>query len=197
MNNPFEYPKGPRVRRHAPAGYTDHGSYREWLRDEFDFRCVYSLLRETWMGGKGEFVIDHVVSQTADLARVCDYTNLVYCHHRINLIKGDKTIPDPCSLNLSECLQVDDEGILTVKDPEKNPDAQELVTALRLDGPDLTRTRHSWIRILATLAEHNPKLYAEKMGLPDNLVDLSTLKPEHNYRPEGIEESAYAESQAA
>jgi hypothetical protein len=37
----FEYPLMPHVRRHGPAGYDDYASYRDWLRDEFTFRCVF------------------------------------------------------------------------------------------------------------------------------------------------------------
>ena len=62
MVNPFKYPERPHERRHGPSGYSDHSGYREWLRDEFNFSCVYSLLRETWGDmGDMEFEIDHVV----------------------------------------------------------------------------------------------------------------------------------------
>jgi hypothetical protein len=44
----FIYPHHPHVRRHSPRGYRDYRSYKPWLRDEFDFRCVYCLWRERW-----------------------------------------------------------------------------------------------------------------------------------------------------
>ena len=47
MTSPFVYPASPHVRRHGPMGYADHASFRPWLRDEFAFRCVYCLRRET------------------------------------------------------------------------------------------------------------------------------------------------------
>jgi len=41
--DPFTYPAQPHVRKHAPAGYKDYTEYKPWLRDEFEFRCVYCL----------------------------------------------------------------------------------------------------------------------------------------------------------
>ena len=60
---PFEYPTEPHRRRHGPRGYAAAESFRPWLRDEFSFRCVYCLRRETWTIRKGEFVIEHFVAQ--------------------------------------------------------------------------------------------------------------------------------------
>ena len=47
MTDPFSYPAAVHVRRHGPQGYADYASYRPWLRDEFAFRCVYCLLRDS------------------------------------------------------------------------------------------------------------------------------------------------------
>ena len=44
----FAYPRELHERRHGPLGYLDYGDYRPWLRDEFQFRCVYCLCRERW-----------------------------------------------------------------------------------------------------------------------------------------------------
>jgi hypothetical protein len=43
----FDYPEPKADRRHGPAKYTSYEYYRPWLRDEFAFRCVYCLKRET------------------------------------------------------------------------------------------------------------------------------------------------------
>jgi hypothetical protein len=45
----FDYPSLPHARRHGPQGYADYKHYKPWLRDEFSFRCVYCLCRETWL----------------------------------------------------------------------------------------------------------------------------------------------------
>lgn len=57
MNLPFDYPATSRARRHGPSGYLLYASYRDWLRDEFEFRCVYCLLREKWVSCG--FHLDH------------------------------------------------------------------------------------------------------------------------------------------
>ena len=44
----FTYPPEPHLRKHAPAGYKNYPEYKPWLRDEFEFRCVYCLQREMW-----------------------------------------------------------------------------------------------------------------------------------------------------
>ena len=38
LPDPFAYPMRPHARRHGPQGYSKHGEYRNWLRDEFAFR---------------------------------------------------------------------------------------------------------------------------------------------------------------
>jgi len=45
---PFIFPSVAHVRKHGPVGYTDFTTYKPWLRDEFQFRCVYCLERERW-----------------------------------------------------------------------------------------------------------------------------------------------------
>ena len=62
----FEYPNLPHVRRHGPVGYKEYGSFRDWLRDEFTFRCVYCLHREQWCSRGATFHIDHFIPVTAD-----------------------------------------------------------------------------------------------------------------------------------
>ena len=44
----FDYPSAPHVRHHGPQGYLDYKHYKPRLRDDFSFRCVYCLCRETW-----------------------------------------------------------------------------------------------------------------------------------------------------
>ncbi len=58
---PFVYPDTPHVRMHGPRGYEAYQSYKDWLRDEFTFRCVYCLERERWYpNGHAAFGVDHV-----------------------------------------------------------------------------------------------------------------------------------------
>lgn len=45
---PFVYLSDRHFRRHGPRGYADLRHFKPWLRDEFQFRCVYCLIRERW-----------------------------------------------------------------------------------------------------------------------------------------------------
>ncbi len=55
--------------------------------------------------------------------------------------------------------------------------------------------RLSWIRIIDLTAERDPELYRQLMGCPDELPNLSELKPPANSRPDGIEQSSFARRQ--
>jgi len=74
----FEYPTSPHARRHGPAGYKDYSSYRDWLRDEFTFRCVYCLHRELWNSRGGTFHVEHFMPASVDPDGECEYPNLLY-----------------------------------------------------------------------------------------------------------------------
>ena len=86
-NDPVRYPKRPHVRRHGPAGYDDVESFRPWLRDEFQFRCVYCLEREVWTKPVAAFDIDHHAAVGGNPGLQFDYDNLLYVCHSCNLSK--------------------------------------------------------------------------------------------------------------
>jgi hypothetical protein len=60
LPTPFAYPTTPHMRRHGPLGYENYQNYKPFLRDEFTFRCVYCLERETWYPNReASFSTDH------------------------------------------------------------------------------------------------------------------------------------------
>src|SRR5438128_1794741 len=85
---PFRYPQRAHARRHGPQGYEDIESFRPWLRDDFQFRCVYCLDRESWTNTVASFHIDHFVAIANDAPREFDYDNLLYVCQACNLSKG-------------------------------------------------------------------------------------------------------------
>ena len=102
----FEYPMGPHLRRHGPEGYTDYDSYRDWLRDEFVFRCVYCLHREQWYSRGGTFNVEHFIPVAVDPNGRCEYTNLLYACLTCNIAKQDILgVPDPCQIAFHKCLR--------------------------------------------------------------------------------------------
>ena len=93
LPEPFAYPIEPHERKHSPIGYAEYTQFKPWLRDEFSFRCVYCLQRETWSrAGMAAFSVDHIIPQSLDTNNlfVCDYSNLLYsclrCNHSGKMI---------------------------------------------------------------------------------------------------------------
>lgn len=182
MTDGFQYPTQPHVRRHGPAGYSNYESYRDWLRDEFLFRCVYCLHREQWYSRGATFHIDHFVPVVSNAGGVCEYTNLLYacaaCNEAKKAILG---IPDPCQIAFSDCLRIIPNGHVV----SLNQHGEKLLQALRLDSPKNVEYRSRLMRILDALQKSDPALYQEMMGFPNDLPDLRTKRVPSNTKPEG------------
>lgn len=186
--NPFTYPSTPHVRRHGPAGYKDYESYRDWLRDDFSFRCVFCLNREQWGVVSGNWDIDHFVAQALFPSGKLLYENLLNVCRRCNLIKSRRLVLDPCQIAFGRCLTVQDDG--TIKAVSEH--GEILIELLRLDREDLTHFRRLVINTIRSLALHDRDTFIQWMGYPQNLPDLSKLKPPSNTKPEGVSDSFYA-----
>jgi hypothetical protein len=192
LPNPFTYPTEPHARKHGPSGYADYDSYRSWLRDEFTFRCVFCLGREQWGLVKGSWDIDHFVPQSRDASLVLSYENLLYLCRTCNLMKSSGVLPDPCSLALASCLLVQTDGTISALNDEGNL----ILETLRLNNADYTHFRRLIIGIIQSLAKSKTKqdraTLIMLMSYPDDLPDLSKLKPPNNSKPEGVNNSYYA-----
>lgn len=185
----FEYPSGPHRRRHGPEGYTDHESYREWLRDEFTFRCVYCLHREQWYGRGATFHIDHFSPIAKQLERKCEYTNLLYacatCNEAKKAIPG---LPNPCEVSYRECLRILPDGRVEAL----CADGEKLSKALRLNDEVNVGNRRRWMRAIEALRTADPPLYQEFLGFPKNLPDLRKKHAPKNTKPQGAIDCYFA-----
>lgn len=191
----FAYPEEPHQRRHGPSGYKSYESYRDWLRDEFSYRCVFSLIRETWIGRKAHFDIDHLEPQNSREDLVCEYDNLLYVTHRVNLVRGKRSLPDPCKVALGKCLRVDaDTGEIHAK----NDVGGKIIDVLKLNSPDATADRLKWLSILCSVAQTDEEGFRRLIGYPKDFRDLSKTQAEakRNSRPNGIAESAFERCRA-
>jgi hypothetical protein len=108
----FNYPESQKERVHGPAGYVSYESFRPWLRDEFTFRCVYCLKRESWGQVTGEFELDHFEPQSLAPLLTFDYLNLVYACRRCNSVKLDQQVADPLTLLSSDAVAILPDGVL-------------------------------------------------------------------------------------
>ena len=184
---PFEFPPGPHVRRHGPYGYTTYQSFRDWLRDEFSFRCVFCLRRELWEVRLGMFHIDHFVPQSIAPHLECEYGNLLYVCSRCNCVKSDTELPDPCAVSFADSMRILPNGEIETL----NETGEILVDLLNLNDPDLIRFRGVIINTLNSIKpELEEWILPQWLGYPDDLPNLGS-KIADNRKPEGIAESCY------
>ncbi len=180
--DPFAYPLTPHTPTHAPAGYTEYGRYKQWLRDDFAFRCVYCLTRERWdfsPSGHDGFGVDHVVAQSADPFLVVTYANLVYACNACNSIKSDTPLPgNPLAEGLGAHLIVSEAGIVAALTDE----GTEWINTFRLNRPGRVGLRLEKLAVLRAKQLHPDcpvvdKLHRRAFGYPVELPDLSVLRP--------------------
>jgi hypothetical protein len=189
---PFEYPAHPHIHRHGPIGYATPESFRPWLRDEFIFRCVYCLRRERWEPGHTVFEIDHLHPIAVHPELALDYINLRYCCDVCNSVKGGRLFADPCRTLLAANLKIEADGQMV----GRTPDARRIIDVLGLNDDEFVQYRARWIRIVALARQHDPALYQQLLAFPDDLPNLASLRPPGgNSRPEGIEQSYFAQQQ--
>jgi hypothetical protein len=185
---PFDYPPR-RPRRHGPRGYRDYARFLPWLRDEFDFRCVHCLAHEQWIVRLGGFAVEHFAPVAAAPELALSYDNLLYACNQCNSAKRTLRIPDPLQTLTAETISVSADGHIN----GRTADARSLIDKLGLDDPSYVRFRRNWIEIIQLTAEHDPRFHDELSGYPDDLPDLSRLRPPGgNSRPKGIEQSHFA-----
>lgn len=195
---PFTYPTKPYKRRHGPAGYKSYRQYKNWLRDEFVFRCAYCLFRERWFpDGDTSFGVDHVIPQCISKSKICDYDNLVYACLRCNSQKSDSSLLDPCEEAYGVHLQVDQQGMIN----SLTAQGAILIDFLLLNKPDKVEYRRRILQLLSMMSKTtHQELKAEIkmnimgfMGFPDDLPDLRRLRPPSNSRPKGVRDCYFAQ----
>jgi hypothetical protein len=164
---PFVYPNNAHVRQHDPQGYDNYGTYKQWLRDEFSFRCVYCLERERWsLSFEDSFSVEHVIPKKKKPDLECVYTNLVYACLRCNSNKQLAHLLDPCQEALGKHIVVQSDMTLSGLTAE----GRKLVDALYLnDGPALhNRLMYHTIFELFQEEPTNPRykqwLFADSCG---------------------------------
>ena len=186
--NPFIYPAEAHRRRHGPSGYAGYESYRDWLRDEFSFRCVYCLNREQWVIAKGSFAIDHFIPVSLDPRSVTRYENLLYACAACNLTRGNQPIPNPLEHLLASTVEVQPNGEMVTR----TAPAQEIVETMQLNDSEYVFRRQQMLVLFAELEKRRPDLHREWLAYPSSLPDLARLRPPGgNKLPKGIFESYF------
>ena len=184
---PFTYPSQ-HTRKHGPTGYKDYGSFRDWLRDEFIFRCIFCLKREQWGVVTNAWDIDHFTPQSRNPGAALDYDNLLYVCSTCNSLKSSHLVPNPTTVSFHECVSVAEDGTIRAL----NDNGKLLIQVLRLDNDDHTQFRSLIINTLRVLAVHSWEIFVLWMRYPMNLPDLSRLRPPGNSRPNGVQNCFFA-----
>jgi hypothetical protein len=170
------------------VGYKNYEQYRDWLRDEFCFRCVYCLNRERWCLRRGSFHIDHFSPQAIDTRKLLEYDNLVYGCATCNLAKKKAVIPNPEIALVSPVVSVREDGTIQGLTPE----SQRIIRKLKLDSADYNEFRMLFIGIVQMAAKFDTDLFLSLMGYPDDLPDLAAKRPRSNSKPHGVRQSCFA-----
>lgn len=191
---PFEFPRKAHRRVHGPKGHTSYQAYKPWLRDEFEFRCVYCLTRELWRDdGHYSFTIDHVKPKSSHMDLACEYDNLVYACARCNTLKSVKLgLPDPCRTSLAKHLKLRSGYYIP-----STPLGQRLIAYLMLNSPERVSNRQRHLRLFENQVRLSREDLRLTFGYPSDLPDLSKLKPPGgNSRQAGIRMSHFARKKA-
>ena len=191
----YAMPHGPHERRHGPSGYADYTAYKQWLRDEFQFRCVFCLHRETWgKDGWRDFEIDHIKAQACGGTDL--YENLQYVCGQCNSHKKIVLLPDPCTTAYHELYVFESSG----KAKGLTMLGKKCVEKLQLNKPDLVRFRKKILRLLERLKkahegageDSDADELKEWFGYPADIPNLRTSRPPANSKPDGKEKCYHA-----
>ncbi len=187
----FQYASTAHVRRHGPTGYLNYQSFKPWLRDEFTFRCVYCLARETWYpNGADGFGVDHQKPTTRHPELECEYANLLYACNRCNSWKQHKNLIDPTRTGFEQHLRVRRDGVIE----GLTTDGVFFIKVLELDQDEQVAFRKKTMDLYEALdgIPEGAELLKEFFGYPRDMPDLESLRaPGGNTRPAGAASSFY------
>ena len=177
------------ARKHSPDGYESYKSFKPWVRDEFWFRCIYCLSRETWYpNGHRAFSIDHVAPKSESPALELSYKNLVYSCLWCNSAKSDAGLRDPVNESLGIHLAILSSGMVE----PRTEYGETIVHLLFLNEPERVESRRRGLLLVELLIEHPEdenlqEKYYSWFGFPSGMPDLETLRPPLGNLNEGSE----------
>ena len=189
---PFQYPAEPHRRRHGPSGYADPADYKDWLRDEFDFRCVYCLRREAWERRRAIWVVEHLIPRTLRHDLATYYPNLVLACATCNSWKSAKRVPDPCKVAYGSLVTVAVDG--TIRHHSRA--GRKLVRGASLDDADSTEWRRKLIHLIRNYRRLEPQEYRRWMGFPADLPDLANRAVKANSKRDGARNCRFEQRKA-
>ena len=159
-----------KFREQAPSrtckeSFADYRRYKEFLQADFNHRCGYTNVSDTWLGGKNAFHIDHFIpwkKHPHEPSLKTDYSNLVYCCSYVNILKSNDEgdYLDPCDNDLNEHFYRDELGYIHPR--EHSTQALYMHSKLQLG-----MARYAVIWSLSAIKEKMENLRAAIDALPD------------------------------
>jgi len=189
----FQYPAEPLRRRHRPRGYETPAGYKPWLRDDFSFRCVYCLERETWYPDlAASFSVEHFVPVAVGPALALDYDNLGYACTRCNSSRRAEPTLNPATVPLGGHVLLGADGMLTGLTDAGNA----MIDLFHLNENPALSVRRLFQRLLQLSldnldGERAPNLLSILFGYPADMPDLRTLRPPGGNANPGSEDDCY------
>jgi hypothetical protein len=191
---PFLFDMGPTSsRKHGPKGYADYSGFKDWLRDEFSFRCMYCLAREQWeRDPRSSFGVEHLTPQSTDQSKALDYDNLAYACNSCNSARRQCPLPTEfLNSTMGDHVRLEGDGRYV----HATEIGRSMIDLLKLNLPFFVEARR---RILfaygRTIGQYGGVQGADfdLFRFPGDLPDLSALRPPNgNDRPAGLGESAF------
>jgi HNH endonuclease len=190
----FTYPST-FISKYAPWGYTRYASYKDWLRDEFAFRCVYCLTREKWYPtGHRAFAVEHIVPKASNKGLKTVYENLAYSCHLCNSRKGTQLTLNPRTNPFGTHLVVKPDG--TISDLTSN--GAKMILLLGLDEHELNEWRKHFIEIYDAFQDPANKghdfvmsQYEFAFSYPTAVPDLKGKKPRGTNNKHSVNKCCY------
>lgn len=125
-----------------------YDKYRNHLRVDFRFTCVYCRATEALNGSEANFQIDHFLPKCQREDLLCEYTNLFYCCSECNRKKSNKVLPiDPTEEAYGEHLEVIGDGTIR----PLTEDGDVVIQVLGLGMAKRVEYRQGWLKTWSDL----------------------------------------------
>lgn len=164
--------------------YADYRRYKNPLKKDFHDRCGYCDIKDTWLGGRKVYHVDHFAPKAKFEYLKTEYSNLIYSCPYCNNAKSntwpsndpsisvlnDKGFVDPCNEEYDSLFYRDDEGRIIPRTELGVYIYEEL---------HFYATRHSVIWKLEKIKSLKEQLILEKENimnnenLKDKFIDLT------------------------
>lgn len=148
-------------RRQPAPQHNDYRHYKAYLREDFDYCCVYCTVHENEWGGPRHFHVEHFRPKSRFPDLITGYENLLYACDVCNIFKGDDWPSDepfndgvgyldPCEHDYDEHFAlVDDNQLQGV-----TPVAVYMIERLHLNRRQLQILRRKRVREIAIYHEY-------------------------------------------